>query len=172
MQCFGKDNFRNEIVWSYRTGGVSKRYWPRKHDTLLFYVRSDSYAHQPLQERVYYDKPFFTSDTDAEGRPFADVYVRDVWDDIKPLINVSGERTGYPTQKPQALARRIIEASSDPGDMVLDCFAGCAYVPVAAQLTGRRWIACDMSPRAWTVVRRQFHKHPELGDRHRGRDRG
>ena len=160
---FGKDNFRNEIVWSYRTGGVSKRYWPRKHDTLLFYVRSDSYAHQPLQERVYYDKPFFTSDTDAEGRPFADVYVRDVWDDIKPLINVSGERTGYPTQKPQALARRIIEASSDPGDMVLDCFAGCAYVPVAAQLTGRRWIACDMSPRAWTVVRRQFHKHPDLG---------
>ena len=160
---FGKDNFRNEIVWSYRTGGVSKRYWPRKHDTLLFYVRSDCYAHQPLQERVYYEQQFFTSETDDEGRPYADVFVRDVWDDIKPLINVSGERTGYPTQKPQALAKRIIEASSKPGDIVLDCFAGCAYVPVAAQLTGRRWIACDMSPRAWTVVRRQFHKHPDLG---------
>ena len=91
------------------------------------------------------------------------MYIRDVWDDIKPLINFSNERTGYPTQKPQALAQRIIEASSNPGDIVLDCFAGCAYVPVAAELTGRRWIACDMSPRAWTIIRRQFHKHPGLG---------
>ena len=61
------------------------------------------------------------------------------------------------------MAQRIIEASCPPDGIVLDCFAGCAYVPVAAQLTGRRWIACDMSPRAWTVIRRQFHKHPDLG---------
>ena len=91
------------------------------------------------------------------------VQLQDHWEDINPLGSRARERTGYPTQKPQALARRIIEASSNPGDLVLDCFAGCAYVPVAAQLTGRRWIACDMSPRAWTVVRRQFHKHPQLG---------
>ena len=91
------------------------------------------------------------------------VPLQDHWEDINPLGARARERTGYPTQKPQALARRIIEASSNPGDLVLDCFAGCAYVPVAAQLTGRRWIACDMSPRAWTVVRRQFHKHPQLG---------
>ena len=161
--AFGKDNFRNEIVWSYRTGGVSKRYFPRKHDTILFYAKSNSYAHNPIQERIYYDKPFFNEQVDDEGRYYADVYIRDVWDDIKPLINVSGERTGYPTQKPQALARRIIEASSNPGDIVLDCFAGCAYVPVAAEETGRRWIACDMSPRALTIVLRQFAKKPELG---------
>ena len=160
---FGAGNFRNEIVWSYRTGGVSKRYFPRKHDTILFYSKSGSYAHNPIQERIYYDKPFFNEQVDEEGRYYADVYLRDVWDDIKPLINVSGERTGYPTQKPQALARRMIEASSNPGDIVLDCFAGCAYVPVAAEETGRRWIACDMSPRAFTVVRRQFAKKPELG---------
>ena len=160
---FGKDNFRNEIAWSYRTGGISKNYWPRKHDTLLFYVRSDAYKHRPLQERIFYDKPFFNSNVDDEGRSYADVYIRDVWDDIKPLINVASERSSYPTQKPQALAKRIILASSNPGDIVLDCFAGCAYVPVAAQLAGRRWIACDMSPRAWTIVRRQFHKHPDLG---------
>ena len=86
--------------------------------------------------------------------------VNNLWRDITRTSNK--ERTGYPTQKPQALARRIIEASSNPGDLVLDCFAGCAYVPVAAELTGRRWIACDMSPRAWTVVRRQFHKQPNL----------
>ena len=85
-----------------------------------------------------------------------------IWTDIRALGSQAGERTGYPTQKPQALARRIIEASSDPGDLVLDCFAGCAYVPVAAELTGRRWIACDMSPRAWTIVRRQFSKQRDL----------
>ena len=83
-----------------------------------------------------------------------------LWDDILPASG--SERTGYPTQKPQALAKRIIEASSNPDDIVLDCFAGCAYVPVAAELGGRRWIACDMSPRAWTVIRRQFHKQSDL----------
>ena len=87
----------------------------------------------------------------------------DIFEDLPPLQGSAAEYIGYPTQKPQALARRIIEAASNPGDMVLDCFAGCAYVPVAAQILGRRWIACDMSPRAWTVVRRQFHKHPNLG---------
>lgn len=85
-----------------------------------------------------------------------------VWSDIDVLASGDSERTGYPTQKPQSLARRIIETSSNPGDLVLDCFAGCAYVPVAAELTGRRWIGCDMSPRAWTVVRRQFEKQPDL----------
>ena len=94
---------------------------------------------------------------EGEGIPIQDIVL-----DINQLSAHSKERTGYPTQKPQALARRIIEASSNPGDLVLDCFAGCAYVPVAAELTGRRWMACDMSPRAWTVVRRQFHKQPNL----------
>ena len=89
--------------------------------------------------------------------------VHTIWTDIPPINPRAKERTGYPTQKPQALAKRIISASSNPGDLVLDCFAGCAYVPVAAELLGRRWIACDMSPRAWTVVRRQFEKQPDLG---------
>ena len=155
---FGTDNFRNDIIWSYRTGGVSKRYWPRKHDTLLFYVKSKKYAHNAVQERIYYDKPFFTTKTDSDGRHYADVFIRDVWDDIKPLINVSNERTGYPTQKPVALAERIIGASSSPGDIVFDPFAGCAYVPVAAENLEREWLACDISPRAMTVLRRQFKK--------------
>ena len=155
---FGAQNFRNDLVWSYRTGGVSRRYWPRKHDTIMFYVKSAAYRHNPVQERVYYDKPFFTSATDEQGRSYADVFVRDVWEDIKPLINTSGERTGYPTQKPVALAERIILASTNPGDVVLDCFAGCAYVPVAAERNGRQWIACDISPRALTILRRQFAK--------------
>ena len=89
--------------------------------------------------------------------------LNNLWTDIPNLNSMATERTGYPTQKPQALAARIIQASSNPGDLVLDCFAGCAYVPVAAEMLDRRWLACDMSPRAWTVVRRQFAKKPELG---------
>ena len=95
--------------------------------------------HRPLQERVLYDKPFFNAQFDEEGRPYADVYVRDVWDDIKPIINVSKERLGYPTQKPVALLERIIEASSNPGDMVLDPFCGCGTTVVAAENLGRHW---------------------------------
>ena len=97
-------------------------------------------------------------------RDYRGVSPGNLWADKELVLGAhSAERTGYPTQKSQALARRIIEASTNPGDIVLDCFAGCAYVPVAAELSGRRWIACDMSPRAWTIVRRQFHKHPDLG---------
>ena len=158
---FSASNFRNEIVWSYRTGGISKRYWPRKHDVLLFYVKSDLYKHRPLQERVLYDKPFFNAQFDEEGRPYADVYVRDVWDDIKPIINVSKERLGYPTQKPVALLERIIEASSDPGDMVLDPFCGCGTTVVAAENLGRRWAGIEISGFAIELIRERRLK--EMG---------
>ena len=112
--------------------------------------------------------------TTKDGRPRTDghiqyldempdgVKLQNLWLDLPRVANTSPERTGYPTQKPQALAHRMIEASSNPNDVVLDCFAGCAYVPVAAEELGRRWVACDMSPRAWTIVRRQFAKKPEL----------
>ena len=89
--------------------------------------------------------------TDAEG-----VKLEDIWDDIGGARG--DERTGYPTQKPVALAERIINASSNEGDVVLDCFAGCAYVAVAAERLGRQWVACDINPRAWTVFKRQFSK--------------
>ena len=111
---------------------------------------------------------------DAEGRIYATLggvpqlkryldelpgeAVHEMWLDIPPINPRAKERTGYPTQKPVALAERIIKASSNPGDVVLDCFAGCAYVPVAAERNGRQWIACDISPRALTVLRRQFAK--------------
>ena len=158
---FGANNFRNEVVWSYRTGGVSKRYWPRKHDVLLFYVNSDAYRHHPLQERVLYDKPFFNAQFNEEGRPYADVYVRDVWDDIKPIINVSKERLGYPTQKPVALLERIIEASSSPGDMVLDPFCGCGTTVVAAEKLGRRWAGVEISGFAIELI--QERRLKEMG---------
>lgn len=83
---------------------------------------------------------------------------QNLWIDISNLTAGSKERTGYPTQKPVALAERIIQASSNPGDVVLDCFAGCAYVAIAAECLERRWVACDFNPRAWTVFKRQFNK--------------
>lgn len=159
---FGFDNFRNEISWSYRTGGVSKKQWPRKHDSILFYSKSKEYEHQPLKERIYYDKPFFTVEGDDEGRYYSDVFVRDVWDDIKPLVNTSGQRCGYPTQKPQELATRMIHASTKRGSLVMDCFAGSGYVPVAAEGSGRRWVACDINPRAWTLTHRQLRNRAPM----------
>ena len=153
---FGENQFQNEVVWSYRTGGVSKRHWPRKHDTLLFYTKSDKYRHNPPQERLYYDKPFFNPQTDADGNYIADVYIRDVWDDIKPVINVSKERVGYPTQKPVALLERIIKASSNYDDLVLDPFCGCGTAADAAASLGRKYLGIDISGIAVRVMQQRL----------------
>lgn len=150
---FGLQNFQNDCIWAYRTGGVSKRRWARKHDNILFYSKDETrYAHNPLKERVYYDKPFFTSKIDEGGKYYADVFIRNVWDDIKPIINTSKERVGYPTQKPVALLERIIEASSRKGDMVFDPFCGCATSCLAAEKLDRQWVGIDISPRAFDLI--------------------
>ena len=162
---FGASQFRNEVVWHFKTGGVSKRWFGRKHHTILFYSKTSRHTFNPMKQKSYLTHKYGFSNVkifEDDGGYFTKVAMRDVWTDIPALRGNQPESTRYPTQKPQALARRIIEAATNPGDIVLDCFAGCAYVPVAAEQTGRRWIACDMSPRAWTVVRRQFHKQPDL----------
>ena len=87
--------------------------------------------------------------------------VQTLWDDIPRIPNTATERTGYPTQKPVALAERIIKASCPEDGVVLDCFAGCAYVAIAAERLGRNWVACDINARAWTIFKRQFSK-PKL----------
>ena len=156
---FGEDNFLNEIIWSYRTGGVSKKWWPKKHDVILFYKKTNKYRHNPLQERVIYEKPFFTSKVDEYGRHYADVYIRDTWDDIKPLINTSKERMGYPTQKPLKLLERIITASCNKGDLVLDPFCGCGTTLHAAEQLERRWIGIDISQFSAGLVRNRIIKH-------------
>ncbi len=152
-RVFGKDNFRNEIIWGYRTGGISKKWLPRKHDILLCYGKTNKTYHTPQKEVVLYDKPFFTDKKpNLEGKYEVEVYVRDVWDDIKPIINVSKERTGYPTQKPLALMYRIIKSSSNEGDVVLDPFCGCATTCVAAQQLDRRWVGIDIETQAASVL--------------------
>ena len=173
---FSDSNFLNEVIWYYRGAGIPKKAYARRHDTLLWYAKEaglhyfnpdpirQEYAKATTERFQHHignvrgGRDYGVQKLNPKGK-----HPDDVITNIQPIAPSAKERTGYPTQKPQALARRIIEASSNPNDIVLDCFAGCAYVPVAAQITGRRWIACDMSPRAWTVIRRQFHKHPDLG---------
>jgi len=148
---FGHAQFRNEIVWAYRTGGAGKRHFARKHDAILFYTASERYTFHPQRERVRYRKPFFGTQRDAHGF-YADVLMRDVWE-IPAVLNVSAERTGYPTQKPMALLERIIRASSNEGDQVLDPFCGSGTALVVAQVLGRRWIGIDKSAEALRVAR-------------------
>ena len=164
----GQKNFRNEIIWSYRTGGASRTRFSKKHDTIFFYSKSSKWTYNKPKEKSYTKsksrKPGVVNYGGGQAEFFQDdlgvynlVNMRDVWD-IPYIGNTDSERTGYPTQKPVALAERIIRSASRPGDVVLDPFAGCAYVPVAAERLGRQWIACDINPRAMTVVRRQFNK--------------
>ena len=172
---FGHGNMRNEIVWFYHDSpGRSRRYFPRKHDTIFFYTKSETWTFNSNEvlvpvmaqskERYKYSRTIGGRDYPQGTGNAKGKIPEDVWQ-IPVIKQNSRQATGYPTQKPVALAERIILASSNPGDVVLDCFAGCAYVPVAAERNGRQWIACDMSPRALTVLRRQFTKfHYSIDD--------
>ena len=115
---FGVDHFRNEIVWFYKTGGISKRWFGRKHDTILFYSKSETYTFHPQREKSYLTHKYGFSNIDIERDErgyFRRVAMRDVWD-IPALRGNQAEVTGFPTQKPLALYERIIKASSNPGD--------------------------------------------------------
>ena len=151
---FGWKNFRNEIVWLYKTGGVSKRWFGRKHDTLLFYSKSAKYVFNPQKEKSYLSHKYGFSNIeihqDKQGY-FTMVTMRDVWD-VPALRGNQPEATGYPTQKPLALYERIIRASSNEGDIVLDPFCGCATTPVAAERLGRQWVGIDIWDKAHEVV--------------------
>ena len=160
---FGKQNFRNEIVWAYTGPSNTQRWFPRKHDTIMFYAKNDKLA---MFNRDAVRIPYVKRETGKTSGIFkkaatlseAGKVVEDWWGDITPVGRLASERTGYPTQKPVALAERIIKASCPEDGVVLDCFAGCAYVAVAAERLERRWVSCDINPRAWTVFKRQFSK--------------
>ena len=136
------------------------RHWRVPGGRLPGETTSDGWARLDSEGRMYLAPggklPMFIRYLDE----MPGIALDDVWTDIK--IPGDKERTGYPTQKPIALAERIIQAATKPGDVVLDCFAGCAYVAVAAEKLGRQWVACDINPRAWTVFKRQFNKGGEL----------
>lgn len=154
-EIFGYGNFRNEIVWAYRTGGATKKHFSRKHDTILFYTKSDKWTFNCIKERVYYEKAFFSPKQDKNGNYYADVLPVDFWE-IPAVINISKEHIGYPTQKPEKLLERIIKASSNPTDIILDPFCGCGTTIAVARRLGRRFIGIDNSRIACDVMRKRL----------------
>jgi DNA modification methylase len=146
---FGAERFLNEIIWAYDYGGRSKDRWPRKHDTILWYAKGDAWRFEREGiERIPYMAPGLVGpEKAARGKLPTDVW----WMTIVPPG--SAERTGYPTQKPVRLLERVVAASSRPGDLVLDPYAGSGTTAVAAARLGRRWILVDREPAAVAIAR-------------------
>ena len=172
---FGRRQFRNEIVWVYTGPGNTTRWFPRKHDIILFYAKDDKRS--AFNRDVPYTRVTGTGHnslsrgnrTDEEVRELEERYakrgktVEDWWADIPSGGHIpKGERVGYPTQKPLALYERIIKASSKPGDMVLDPFAGCATTVIAAERLGRQWVGIDLWDGAYDIVRRRMEDNRQL----------
>jgi len=156
---FGYKNFQNEIAWCYTGLSQAKRRWVRKHDTILFYTKSKEWTFNyddirvPVSEarlkRIQYgDKQFKSGKavSNEKGK------VQEDWWIIPIIGSTAKERLGYPTQKPEALLERIIKASSNPGDLILDPFCGCGTAIAVAQKLGRRWIGIDISPTSCRLI--------------------
>ncbi len=149
-QIFGRDCFLNEIIWAYDYGARTKKRWPAKHDTILVYVRDPERYHfdSELVDREPYMAPGLqTPERAALGKLPVDVW----WHTIVPTR--SHERTGYPTQKPEGVLRRIITASSRPGGWCLDFFAGSGTLGAVAAELGRRYVLVDSSAEAVEICR-------------------
>jgi site-specific DNA-methyltransferase (adenine-specific) len=148
-EVFGRECFLNEIVWAYDYGGKSKRRWPAKHDTILVYVRDPRrYLFDSTEvDREPYMAPGLVGPDKADrGKLPTDVW----WHTIVPTAGA--EKTGYPTQKPEGVLRRIVTASSEPGDLCLDFFAGSGTLGAVAAALGRRYLLVDSSPDAVAVM--------------------
>jgi site-specific DNA-methyltransferase (adenine-specific) len=145
---FGAERFLNEIIWAYDYGGRARDRWPRKHDNILWYAKSATWTfNRDEVDRIPYMAPSLVGpEKAAAGKLPTDVW----WMTVVPTS--SAERTGYPTQKPLPLLDRIVRASSHPGDLVADFFAGSGTTGVAAMRLGRRFLLVDESPAAVAVI--------------------
>ena len=163
---FGKENFVNEIIWCYTGPTNQKRNFPRKHDDIMFYRKSNNVLFNADAVRVPFKKSnksggvtslagkkedWVLEELDAKGK-----IIEDWWPDIADLGKVHNEGVGYATQKPEALLERIIKASSNPGDLVCDFFGGSGTTAAVAERLGRRWITCDIGKPASLVMRKRF----------------
>lgn len=168
-EVFGENRFQNEVIWWYRGGGVSPKRWGRRHDNILFYSKGKTWTFnvdpvrtpysEASQERLKYKARAFRGDRvydNYEPNPLGK-HPDDVFE-IQPVMPSSKARLGYPTQKPPKLMERIVLASSNPNDIVLDPFAGCGMALLAAQQHGRKWIGIDISPTAVELMKRQLQK--------------
>ncbi|MGI6239488.1 MAG: DNA methyltransferase [Christensenellales bacterium] len=173
-ELFGERNFVNEIIWAYKSGGRAKNSFPKKHDIILFYRKSrDLYFNLDavLEPRIEPPRNHMKKGVDADGRAYRSiksagriykyyddepVAPTDVWDDISHLQQRDHERTGYDTQKPLKLLRRIVRATTREGDLVMDLFAGSSTTLEAAAADGRRFVGVDKCPMTVNIARRRL----------------
>ena len=161
-ELMGEKNFVNEIIWCYKSGGSGKRHFARKHDTILVYSKTKDYRISVPGEKSYNRdyKPYRfkgVKEYQDEKGWYTLVNMKDVWN-IDMVGRTSAERTGYATQKPLELMRRIIEASTEEGDLVGDFFCGSGSLLEAAHMLGRRWAGCDSEELATAMSRRRLRK--------------
>jgi len=150
---FGRASFLNEIIWAYDYGGRGKNKWPAKHDNILLYVKDPkhyTFNYDDIERIPYMAPGLVGPEKAARGKLPTDTW----WHTIVPTNGT--EKTGYPTQKPLGILRRIVEASSRPGDLVLDFFAGSGTTGIACVELGRRFMLVDSSRQALEVMARRF----------------
>lgn len=154
---FGRENFINEIIWAYDYGGRPKNRWPAKHDNILMYVKDhqDYVFNRDNIDRIPYMAPGLVGKEKAEKGKLP----TDTW--WHTIVSPTGkEKTGYPTQKPLGILERIVQASSNPGDLVLDFFAGSGTTGVAAMKLGRKFLMVDSNPEAIEIMMERFKGLP------------
>jgi site-specific DNA-methyltransferase (adenine-specific) len=152
-EIFDRRCFLNEIIWAYDYGARSKRRWPAKHDTILVYVKDPAAYHydaEAVDREPYMAPGLVTAEKAARGKLPTDVW----WHTIVPTNG--REKTGYPTQKPEGIVRRMVQASTRPGDWCLDFFAGSGTLGAVAAKLGRRCVLVDSNPEAVRVMRERL----------------
>jgi len=152
-ETFGRENFLNEIIWAYDYGARARKRWPAKHDTILVYAKDAQRYHfdsAEVDREPYMAPGLVTTEKAALGKLPTDVW----WHTIVPTNG--REKTGYPTQKPEGIVRRMIVASSRPGDMCLDFFSGSGTLGAVAAETGRGYVLIDENPEAVEIAARRL----------------
>jgi site-specific DNA-methyltransferase (adenine-specific) len=152
-EIFGRDCFLNEIIWAYDYGARSKRRWPAKHDTILVYVKDTKgyyFDSEEVDREPYMAPGLVTAEKAARGKLPTDVW----WHTIVPTNG--SEKTGYPSQKPEGILRRMVQASTRPGDWCLDFFCGSGTLGAVAAKMGRRYLLVDSNPEAVEIARRRL----------------
>ena len=160
---FGYDNFRNEIAWCYTVIQKEGKYFPRKHDVILLYSKSDDYTFNTQYipyKKSNKNKGVKSEDWETKYKEFdkRGKAVEDYWIDLPMLNSMSKERLKYDTQKPKALIERIIKASSNEGDLVADFYMGSGTTCEVALELGRKFIGCDINPRAIEITKERINK--------------
>jgi DNA modification methylase len=152
-EVFGRDAFLNELIWTYDYGAKPRRRWPAKHDTILVYVRTPGAHHfdaDAVEREPYMAPGLVSAEKAARGKRPTDVWFHTI------VPTNSREKTGYPTQKPEGVLRRIVAASSRPGGWCLDPFAGSGTLGAVCQGLGRRFVLADSNPVAIDVMRERL----------------